>query len=384
MNKRAIAILGGVFILIVATLGVIIYLRSRNTATTVQDQPTTPDVVVEDPTTEDPTDNPNPDDPQTPSTNQATKLTDEGVLSPALYFSGDGIAYFNTSGELFRTSMSISDKTVLLSNKTKLSVPQKPGISTILWPKVGSSYITESGTGTIKQWSYYNPSSGQYVDLPGQVKSLSWMPNGDKIMFVWVGNDGMASLNISNPDTTGYQMLTDLYEPDNVISVSPDGQLVLFYRTQTSDMTKNTINSVSPDGKVFNTIIREGYNKGVLWSPDSKKFLFRKLDPSSGKFNLWFADLSTGDVRNLNIATSETKAVWTKDGQSIVVAVPTSGTVGEGITSDTFYKLDIYTNARTEFGPGIAVDARELFLSLDNNTLFFKNAQDNALYYLPL
>jgi hypothetical protein len=34
--------------------------------------------------------------------------------------------------------------------------------------------------------------------------------------------------------------------------------------------------------------------------------------------------------------------------------------------------------------PGVQLDARELFLSLDENTVFFKNAQDNALYYLPL
>lgn len=382
MNKRAIAILGGIFILIVGTLGVVIYLRSRNSTTT--DTPATPDVVVEQPTDVVPDNTDNPDNPSTPTGAAATKLTDEGVISPALFFQGDGIAYFNTSGDLFRTDMSISDNTVLLSNKSQLTVPQKNGISIILWPRVGSSYIAELGSGTSKQWSYYNPATGQYIDLPSQVKSLSWMPSGDKIMFVWVGSDGKATLNIGNPDTSGYQLLSDLYEPDNVISVSPDGQTVLFYRTQTSDLGKNTINSVTADGKIFNSVIREGYNKGILWSPDSKKFLFEKRDPSTGKFNLWFADISSGDVRNLGLATSETKAVWTKDSQSIVVAVPTSGTVGEGITTDTIYKVGLYDNSKTEFAPGVQLDARELFLSLDENTVFFKNAQDNALYYLPL
>ncbi len=384
MNKKAIAILGAIFILIVGTLGVVIYLRSRSTTTV--ETPTDQDIVIEDPVIEEETQEELDPQENTGSTS-ATKLTDEGVLSPALFFQGDGIAYFNTAGELFRTDMSISSGTVLLSNKSQLTVPAKSGISMILWPKVGSSYITESGSGNFKQWSYYNPATGLYVDLPSQVKSLSWMPNGDKIMFVWVGTDGKATLNVSNPDTTGYQMLTDLYEPDNIINVSPDGQTVLFYRSQTTDTVNNPINSVTSDGKIFNTVIKDGYNKGVSWSPDSKKFLFTKKDTVSGKFNLWVSDLSTGSVSNLGVATSETKAVWTKDSLSVVVvvaAVPTTGTVGEGITADTIYKIDLATSSRSEFSTGIQVDARELFLSLDERTLFFKNAQDNALYYLNL
>lgn len=377
MNKKAIAILGGIFILIVGTLGFIIWKKSSSkTDTTTTQTPT----VVEQPTTV--VDTP-PVTPPTP-TNQATKLTDEAVVTPALFFQGDGIAYFNRQGQLFRTNMSVTGSTVLLSDKTELTVPPKSNISKILWPAVGNSYIAESGTGASRQWSYYSPDSGSYIDLPSQVKSLSWIPGGNKILFAWVGNDGKATLNVSDPDTNNYHMITDLYEPDNEVSVSPDGQTVLFYRTQTSDQTKNTINTVTIDGKTFNSVVKDGYNKGVLWAPDSKKFLFTRLDPSTQTFSLWLSNITTGEIRNLGVNTSTTKAVWTKDSSSIVVGVPTSGVAGQGVTTDTVYKIDISGANKTEVSPGTVVDVEEPFLSLDGNILFFRNGQDGSLYYLML
>ena len=381
MNKKAIAILGGIFILIVATLGVIIYLRSSSK----------PDaVVIVDPATstneEEPIDFPDPAEPEpVPApVDGAAKLTDEAVISPALFFQGNGIAYFNTSGQLFRTDMTVSDNTVLLSNKTELTVPPKSDISKVLWPAIGNSYIAESGSGMAKNWNHYNPASGQYVALPSAVKSVSWMPSGDKIMFVWVDGNGRATLNLGNPDTTGYQTLTDFYDNDVWINVSPDGKYVGFYRTQTADMNKNGIYTVTADGQTWGNVVIDGYSRGILWSPDSSKLLFTKLDPSTQKFVLWYADLSTQQTHSLGVNTSETKAVWTKDSQSIVVAVPTSGTVGQGVTSDTIYRMNVASGSREEFSPGSGVDAQELFLSMDETIVFFRNAQDGALYNLFL
>jgi hypothetical protein len=383
MNKKAIAILGGIFILIVGTLGVIIYLRSNSDSdvdavvivdpaeTTVEEEP------IDFPEFEEPEPAPDPAD-------SATKLTDEPVITPALFFQGNGIAYFNTSGQLFRTDMTISDGTVLLSNKTEVVVPPKSDISKVLWPLVGNSYIAESGIGMAKSWNHYNPETGQYVPLPSAVKSVSWMPTGTQIMFVWVDGNGKATLNLGNPDTTGYQTLTEFWDNDVQISVSPDGKYVGFYRTQTADMNKNGIYTVTADGQSWGDVVIDGYNRGMLWSPDSSKMLFTKLDPATQKFTLWYADFVNKQVRSLGVTTSETKAVWTKDSQNIVVAVPTSGTVGQGATSDTFYRMNVATGSREEFSPGSGVDGQELFLSMDETIVFFRNAQDGALYSLFL
>lgn len=387
MNKKAIAILGGIFLLIVITLGVIIYLRSTSEpdSSIVIDNNTPvaqePDLEVPDSETPIPTE-PDGGIGNTPQTRGASKLTDDAVITPALFFQGNGIAYFNRNGQLFRTDMAVSGSTVLLSNKTELTIPPKSGINKILWPAIGSSFLTESGVGLAKQWSYYNPATGQYFDLPSQVKSVSWMPTGDKIIFVWVDANGNATVNKANPDTSEYESIGELYDSDTMLSVSPDGRLIAYYRSQNSDPVQNVIFTSTINGTDWTNVVTDGYNKGVSWSPDSRKILYTKRDPGTSKYNLWVVDLGTGQSKNLGVSTLESKAVWTRDSQNIVVAVPTSGSAGEGLTQDTIYKINVATGSRTEYNPGSGIDGQELFLSLDENILFFRNAQDGSLYYL--
>ncbi len=371
MNKRAIAILGAIFLLIVGTLGVIIYLRKKSTSTTQQTVNNQTEVEqqsqVEIPQT---TDNA----PQV--NNQAVKLTDEVVITPALFFQGNGITYFNKAGQLFQTDLSISGNTVLLSNKRELTIPGKSDISKILWPLVGNAFVAESGSGSSRTWSVYDGGQGAYNQLPGEVKSLDWMPNGDKIAFTWVDSKSKTTINIANPDTSGYQTLTELYEPDNEIKVSPDGQLIAFYRTQTIDLNKNVIATVGIDGKTFKAVVKDGYNTGVVWSPDSKKFLFNKRDPFNQKMSLWVTDVSTGETKNTGVVTSYDKAIWSKDGSSIYAAVPNDS------GQDTLFKINISSGDRKEFSPGIDVKMQELFYNLEENVIFFKNSTDGFLYYM--
>lgn len=375
MNKRAIAILGAIFILIVGTLGFLIYQNSKSKKGPT-DQTNTEQPVVE----ETPVEPVKPDEPAS----LAVRVTDEPVISPVLFYTGSGMSYFNSQGQLFQTDLKIENASALLSNKRELSIALKSNISKILWPRAGNSFIAQLGSVTQPSWSYYDSSKAAYTDIPSQVHSLDWMPSGDKIVFVWVDANGKATLNISNPDTSEYQTLTDLYEPDNVISVAPDGKNILFYRTQTADNTKNTINMVSIDGKSFVSVVKDGYNFGVLWSPNSQKFLFTKRDSGTQKFALWVADISTGEVRNLGVYSSEMKAVWSKDSQTIFAGVPGSDSSSGGLTQDSIQKITVASGQSQEFSPGIAVDTQDLFLSSDESILFFRNAQDNALYYIPV
>src|SRR6476469_1499716 len=342
--------------MIVATLGFLIYQhsKSKTPAPVAQETP----AVEETPPVQEPE-----------PTNGAVRLTDESVVSPILFYQGNGISYFNAQGQLFQTDLQVTDGAALLSNKKELSIALKANIARILWPATGNNFIAEFKNGSKSTWSVYETSKAAYTDIPSQVYSLDWMPGGDKIMFVWVDGNGKATLNISNPDTSGYQTLAEFYEPDNVISVSPDGKNVLFHRTQTADSSKNTINMVSADGKTFTAIVKDGYNTGVKWSPDSSKFLFTKRDSGTQKFTLWMANISTGEVRNLGVSTSVDKAVWSKDGASVFAGVPTTGVAGQGLTQDALYKITISTGEQQQFDPGVAVDAEDLFLSTDEQIL---------------
>jgi len=381
MNKKAIAILGAIFILIVATLGFLIYARghksTKNTAqtNTPADQTNTqaPDNTAVTPPA-----------PQPEPKTAAVKLTDDEVISPVLFFHGNGITYFNSQGQLFQTDLQVSGNSVLLSNKRELTIALKPGISKIFWPPVGNNFIAQFlGGSNPTPLSFYDGGKGAYVDLPAEVESIDWLPTGDKVLLVYVDSTGKATLNSASPDGSNYQTITQMYEADDQISVSPDGKSILFWRTKNRDAT-NVISFLSPDGKVYKPIVTSGYNIGVKWSPDSQKFVFGRRDPQSQNYQLWMADLSSGVVKSLGVNTIPDKTVWSQDGSTVYAAVPTQGTPGNGLTTDTIMKIDVNSGNKQEFVPGLTIDGEDLFLSLDGNTLFFKNNQDRSLYYIDV
>ncbi len=377
MNKRAIAILGAIFILIVGTLGFLLYQRSRNNEPAEPTPPTNQQPA--EPVTPDPT--PVDVDPNPTGAAKAIKLTDDEVVAPILFFQGTGITYLNSQGQLFQTQLQSSDGNVLLSDKREITIALKSGIGKILWPRTGNNFIAEFGTGTGRTWSYYDGTKNTYTDLPAQISSLDWLPSSDKIMLIYLDSAGKATLNTANPDGTGYQTIIDMFEADDEISVSPDGKGILFWRTQNSQSV-NPISFLSPDGKIYKLVVSSGYNLGVKWSPDSQRFVFGRRDPQTQNYQLWVADLLSGEVRSLGVNTIPDKVVWTKTGQYVYAAVPTTGSAGNGLTQDTIMKINTITGELQEFQPGTSVDAQNLFLDLNEGNLFFKNNQDRALYYM--
>jgi protease II len=302
-----------------------------------------------------------------------------------MFYDGTGITYFNNQGNLYKANLLNNNGQLQLTGKQQLDVPVKSGITKILWPSRGDDYIAQFTNSSGKTtWSYFNHNTGTYTDLPSQVESVDWMPGGQKIMYVWLDNN-VATLSLGNPDTTGHQTLAKMWETDDEIYVSPDGAQVLYYETQNSS-GNNFINSVTADGKLWKGLIKNGQNYGVLWSPDGQKFLFGKKDPSTGQYQLWFYNLTSGEIKNLGLFTTADKAVWDKDSNTIYASVPSSAAASNAsLTVDSFYRLNTSTLDKKQYpSSGAAMDGKDLFLNPTGDKLFFRNAQDGGLYYLDL
>lgn len=378
MNKRAIAILGAIFLLIVVTLGVLIYLRSRGGDTTETPPEETP-IEGEYPTPDYPT----PEEEPAPAASQATKLSDEPVLSPSLFFQGNGVAYFDRQGQLYNGSLQNSTSGYTLSNLRQFTLPVRNNINKILWPATGNNFILESRSlSGQRSWSVFNSLTNTYIDLPANVTTIDWMPDGETLMYIWLDDAGKSTLNVATTDNSQYQEVAEIWENDDEIEVSPDGQSILFYRRD-NDSASNQINLTTPDGSLFRSVVKDGYNYGVLWAPDSRHFLFGRRSTSGG-YELWLGDVTVGAVRSLSITAPIDKVVWSKDSSTVYVAAPKQGSSSLGLTEDIIVRIDTESLAKQEFELGAGVDARDLFLSLTDDALFFKNAQDESLYYITL
>lgn len=393
MNKKAIAILGAIFILIVGTLGYLIF--SKNSGSTAAPTPVPSPAPAPSPTpvTPDPVPTPSPDPGFNSSSTEPTsqnsnmvKLANDQVVSPILFFNGKGLSYFDNQGNLYQANISTSNGSVTLVQKRQLSIPARTGISKVLWPLKGNDFITVVQSGGGNSFSYFNTGTGLYTDLPSQVTSVDWAPTGDKIYYIWLEN-GKATLNYSDPDANNWKAVGDMWETDDTISVSPDGSQILYYETGATGAA-NAINSVSSDGKVWKSLVKTGWNFGVLWSPDSQKFLFAKKDLTTQKYQLWVYNLASAEVKNLGLFSTPDKAVWDNDSTTIYVSVPNDGSSGSGgLTVDTFFKMDTSTLEKKQYSQpsgSPSVDGSDLFLNSTGDKLFFKNNQDGGLYYLDL
>lgn len=403
MNKKAIAILGAIFLLIVGTLGVLIYSKYSNKSQTVTTPPTNQ--------TADTANSPNPpvdnsssnasNTPVTPVTPMVVptstpatstpasvkfvKLTATQVIAPTLFFNGQAITYLDSQGGLFQATLSNNQGVLSLTNTKQIAIPQMPGLNDVLWPDAEQNFMAVTAVGGRKAFSLFDSTKDVYTALSTQVYSMDWMPQGQKIIYAWVDLGGKYSLNISDPNGQNYQKLGNFYYSNVQVKASPDGKNILFYQDNNSGAT-NSIGLVSADGKSWKTVVPSGYNLGVLWSPDSQKFLFAKKDPNLQQYELWYYNLATSEIKNLGLFTTTDKVVWDKDNQTIYAAVPTIGVVnGNSVSSDVFYKFNTGTMQRIQYTPSnLILDGRNMFLSLDDSKLFFKNAQDGTLYYLDL
>jgi hypothetical protein len=382
MNKKAIAILGAIFLLIAGTLGFLIFSKygkkdAANPPVT-QNNPAPNQPVV-------PIDTGIPSTTPDVSGSGPVKFSDEQVVSPVLYYNGQGVTYFNKEGQLAQVDWDESGGSVVASRKRILDIPVKANITKAYWPLKGDNFIVETaGLSGQKTWSFFDSGKGEYADFLPQVFSFDWMPDGERILYVWLENN-KANMTLGKPDMTEWVTVSEMWETDDQLKVAPDGKNVAYFQTN-NPQDVNFINQTTPDAKIWKGLVKDGYNLGVLWSPDSQKFLFGKKDPKSQRTQLWVYDLLSAEAKDTGLYTIVEKAAWDKSGNSFYAAVPVSGTASEqSLTDDTFYKVRLDTLEKTEFrASGPATDGRNLFLNLEGSRLFFKNAQDGYLYYLNL
>lgn len=383
MNKKAIAILAAIFVLIVGTLGFLILQRrsgdnSNEPVATdpIPTQNTNPDPFI-DPTpdpvvTPDPTPTPDPVQFGSP----ATKLSDEAMLSPALFYQGNGIAYFTPDGRLFQATFQQNSGVQELTDFRELAVPAKASISKVIWPENGNNYLVELVTGQGKRWAVYVSSKGEYVDVPPQVVAIDWLPDGEQLVYFWTEPDGSATMNVSPADMSTWDAIVDLWEPDNTMSIAPDGKTILYWRDITNGAS-NPINMVTADGKLFRSVVKDGFNFNVAWGPDSRQFAFNKL--VNGRTELWIGNMFTGQVLSTGLETSVEKTVWSLDGKTLLAAVP--GSSGY----DELYKVDVASAVSNIFPilGGIG-SAQDMFLSLDGTRLYYLDSANGGLYYVDI
>jgi eukaryotic-like serine/threonine-protein kinase len=107
-------------------------------------------------------------------------------------------------------------------------------------------------------------------------------------------------------------------------SVSDNG--VIAYHTA---VTEAPLRWLDRKGQIVGTVGSLGVYSAVNLSPDGRKAAVEKVDPSSGKSDIWIADLSRGAMTRFTADPgSESWPLWSPDGGEIVFAAHDAGRSG--------------------------------------------------------
>jgi len=222
---------------------------------------------------------------------------------------------------------------------------------------------------------------------------------GDKIIYKYYdGKTKKWTLNIADSDASNWKELTGLeYQNMRIIQI-PHSSLISFWNAANS-FEETNFSIVSMMGGEKKTIFSKKFGADYLWSPNGERVLVSSVENKGGsRLNLAVMNSHGGEYSNLGTPTMASKCVWSGDNTTAYCAFP--GNIPESAvmpndyqegkiqTKDTFWKINTAAGGKKERvveiedlnAIQISFDAKNLFLSSDEEALFFVNSYDGRLY----
>lgn len=296
---------------------------------------------------------------------------DEQVISPISSFDGSAIWYFNKNGRLFRVSIDGS-------NLTEFPLPALRSGTVFhhaAWPASGSDIMTVIKSGLEEIKNYYSNTDKTYTELPANVQSFDWLPDGRRIVYVWKRGDGAApQLVVANADGSGFKILNEVFWPDLTVKASPTDSKALLVRSKTEGEINKVYQADLTTGE-FETVVNEGKNLDVMWLANGRKFLFTRATASSVP-RVFLYNFDSKTITDLNINTTLAKLTVGSDGRTLFAAVPNTN-----LSSDRFIRIDLNSFLQEViYEPLENLRVRELMLVAGR--IYFVNSSNSKLYYL--
>lgn len=320
-------------------------------------------------------------------------ISDEAVLAPTLNADGNSIFYYSaTNGNTMEIALDGEGKQV--RSRDVLS-----GIADVYWAPQKNKVISRLLGEESDKFYYYDLGSRNSVRLKDGLDSVSWSNLGDKIIYKYYDSaTGKRSLNIADPDGNNWKMLAETPFRYLDIAPVPQSSLVSFWNHPDA-FSETDFQSISFVGGAAKLLFSGKFGADYLWAPDGQHFLVSYTDSQGGHLtNLYVSDKEGKNVRNLGIPTFASKVVWSKNGETIFYALPGAISLDAVLpndyeskkvtTRDTFWKTDINTGEKTRLVELAEIkevyDASRLFLSSDEEMLFFVNRLNGKLYRLDI
>ena len=319
------------------------------------------------------------------------KITEEGALAAMSLRNGNAIRYYAKDGKVWEVDLdSLKQKAI--------SEKELPGITNALWSPDGAQVITSFSKEGSNYFYTYNYQTSKGTKLKSNLDSATWDSMGAKIIYKYFDpKKEERTLNVANPDGSEWKKIADLSFKRVEISAVPQSSNISFWNTPKAE-EETQLFVVGAGGTDLKKIFSGKFGADYLWSPNGQKAIVGSLEEkNSKKFVLGMIN-KDGEYTNLGIPTLASKCVWSADNKTIYYALP--GDVSEDAvmpdeylagklnTVDTFWKMNLETGKKERIIELKELDgkydASEMFLSGNEDALFFINRTDSKIYRIKL
>jgi hypothetical protein len=315
----------------------------------------------------------------------------EPILAPTISADKTKVVYFlSSNGNILESDFRGATATVVsdvnLENLVKAFwSPNKNKIITIFQDNIGnvSKYL-------------YNLADGKSSPLGKYLSYISWSTDGNKITYQYQNETtGANDISTANPDGSKYSVILNTRMKDLIVEWPTTN---IYLREKPSGLAQSSLYSLNPSSRAFSKVMSNIYGFSLKWSLTGNKILYSKTNSVGENISLYIANNNSSNERALDIQTLTEKCVWSQDVRYIFCAIPKNIKEAK-VLPDDFYKgifvgNDEFYKINTETGEKINIlgdenlsmnyDANNLFLSPQEDYLFFVNKIDGRLYSIEL
>ncbi len=323
---------------------------------------------------------------------QTTQLTTGPVFNPTLSGDGSSINFYDeTDGKFYRIG---KDGAIEV-----LSEKEFPAVQNVAWDKDAQKAILEFPDGSNVVYDFANETQ---VTLPKHWEDFDFSPTTDELIAKSIGIDPQNRwLVVSNANGSNVKSIQALGENEAKVQVnwSPNNQVVAFSDTAEGlgSFDRRTVIPLGKEQENFKGLTVEGLGFKSQWSPDGKKLLYSV----SGAYSnyrplLWVVDATSSSMgenrKSLSLNTWVDKCTFSPSQPTALCAVPQGLPPNAGLQPaafsgypDALYEVNLETGATKLLAiPTGEKEMKNLFLTADESTLYFTNADTGTLEYVKL
>jgi hypothetical protein len=316
-------------------------------------------------------------------------LSKEKIVAPTINAPGNKIKYYaKSTGNIYEVNFDGS-------GLSQLSAANLANIIQIFWSPDKNQVLGIFQDGEKTKKYLHNYTSGKSTALNENIQQAAWSPDGKKIAVqTYDQNTTNTIISVANSDGSELKAIMQTRIKDLIVEWPTIDKISA--RTPSSGLSDGLVFIINPGDGTFTKILSGLFGLNVKWSQLGDKFIYSITSPEGKNPSLFSADQKGQNTKNLGVETIVEKCVFSQDNRIIICAVPQKISAaavwpddyykGMVTVSDHFYKVNLSTGEKDLlYAPqdtAKSYDASELFLSPQEDYLFFINRKDGFLYGL--